>query len=194
VSVEDVDHGSDAVCEQQQRAVGRVDRVEVTVEVGHRGALLAQGRRVIGVHGAVVREDEQRPPVRAEGEPAGAHPDWQLEAGDRRGAAQQGRQQRALGLLAGVEIDGLACEQDRQVDPRLDHGLGTEPLRERDASLAGRVLLLHERQDSGDHGDDQQRSDPREHGAQPARRASGRAPACAQKLPLDRAQLVPVLS
>ena len=153
--------------------------------------LLAQGRGVIDVEGAVVTpEDEQRPPVGAEGHRYGPRPDRQLEAGDRGGAAQQSGQQRALRLLTAIQIDGFAREQHREVDPRFDHGLGPELVCERNASLGRRVLFLHQRDDPGDQGDDQQQGDPGKDTSQPAGRAPSRASACPDKLPLDRAQLI----
>ena len=83
-------------------------------------------------------------------------------------AAQQRREERALGLRRAVEVQRLAGEQHRQVDARLRDGLGAELPAERDGRLVLRRAPLLQGDDAADDRSDEQHAGPDEESAQPS--------------------------
>ena len=100
--------------------------------------------------------------VRAQAQGKRARLDRERERGNCRRAPEQGREQRPLRRGRAVEVDRLARQQHRHVDPRLDHGLGAELAAERDGGLVLGRLALRERDDPCDDGEGEQHADSRE--------------------------------
>ena len=97
---------------------------------------------------------------------------------DRRRALEQRRQQAAARLRRVVQRHALAREQQGAVEVVLRERLRPESLRRGHGRLGARIAALVERDQTGDHRDDEQRGHPRQHQAQAALLAPARRAGC----------------
>ncbi len=137
---------------------------------------------------AVVVEDGERAVVGAEGD-GGQAVAVAAQHTDGRRALEQRRQQAAARLRRVVQRHALTGEQQGAVEVVLRERLRPEPLRRGRGRFGARIAALVERDQTGDHRDDQQRGHAREHQAPPALLAPARAPAVVQERALGRAEL-----
>ena len=123
-----------------------------------------------------------------------------VQGAERRGAAQERREQAGAGRDRVVEGDAGVGEAKRLVEAVLGEGLGPESLGVGDGGRAARALALGERDHPGDDGGGEQHADPGEQRPQAAVGAAlalglalARGPALVEELALELVQLGVVL-
>ena len=150
---------------------------------------VAQRRRGEGAGTASNSRNSPRPSPAAGVRPSGLNvrPPWCLPGARSSrsplGCGAGGRQQGALGLRRAIEVDRLARQQHRHVDPRLADRLRAELPGKGDAGLVARGPLLHERDDTRDDRDREECRDRREDRARREGLALGLTAARGRELP-----------
>ena len=118
-------------------------------------------------HGAVVVADRQHASVGTERKREDVAA-LAVQYAERRGAAQERREETGAGRNRVVEGDAGVGEADRPVEAVLGDGLGRQPLSVGDGGRVAGALALGDRDHPGDHRGGEQHADPGEQRPQPA--------------------------